>query len=235
MSEPLLTVEHLKISHDKKLIAGEISFSVKRGEIFGLVGLNGVGKTTLIKTILGLRQADEGNIKLDQNKDISYLPEKFEPPAFLSGRQFIQFSLKLYNICLSNDQIDEQAKNLSFDVEFLDRDVAKYSKGMKQKIGLIAAILCQRNLTILDEPMSGLDPKARHEVKNMIKQVKQEGGSVFFSSHILSDVTQLCDRIAVLHDKSFIFTGTANEFLKEGGSQDPEKAFLTLISANNAS
>lgn len=229
MSATLLYVQDLDLSHEKKAIAQNINFSVKSGEIFGLIGLNGEGKTTLIKTILGLRKPDSGSVELNKKNDISYLPEKFEPPAFLTGRQFIKFSLKLYGIALSDEKIDEQANNLSFDINFLDRDVAKYSKGMKQKIGLIAAILCKRDLTILDEPMSGLDPKARHEVKNMIEYVRSDGRSIFFSSHILSDVTQLCDRIAILHNKNFVFTGNSEDFLKKGKSIDPEQAFLNLI------
>ena len=99
MLAPLLSVKNLKLSHEKKVIAKNINFSVKSGEIFGLIGLNGEGKTTLIKTILGLRKPDSGSVELNKKNDISYLPEKFEPPAFLTGRQFIKFSLKLYELC----------------------------------------------------------------------------------------------------------------------------------------
>lgn len=225
----ILTVQNLHSGYKDNLVVDNVSFAAKSGEILGLIGLNGAGKTTLIKTILGLRQPIEGDIQIPKN-GVAYLPEKFEPPHFLSGYKFIKFSMRLHGKDCSFEDIKEQSEKLSFDSNFLDKSVTHYSKGMKQKIGLLATLLSDCPLTILDEPMSGLDPKARQEIKRMIISAKRSGKSIFMSSHILADMTELCDRIAVFDDKKIQFLGTPEAFLKKGQSENPEKAFLSIIS-----
>lgn len=228
MPQSVLSVQSLSSGYDKKNVVENVSFEVGAGEIFGLVGLNGAGKTTLIKTILGLREKTAGAVILEKNK-ISYLPERFDPPWFLSGYNFIRFSLKLYKKDITKEEAQKAAETVSLAPEALDRNVQTYSKGMRQKLGLLATLLSGCPLLILDEPMSGLDPKARQEVKRIILDARAQGRSIFMSSHILADISELCDKVAVFHNKSVIFQGTPADMQKKGGNDNLEKAFLALL------
>lgn len=214
-----------------------INFQVKKGETFGIVGLNGVGKTTLIKIILGLMESSEGNVKIfgnatytpESKAKIAYLPEKFEPPTFLSGFEFIKFSLSLYNRVFNKQDVEAAADRISLSKESLSRRVTSYSKGMRQKTGLMGTWLTQCPLLILDEPMSGLDPRARVLVKDEIMACKEKGMTVFLSSHILADMDEMCDRIGVIHDGELRFIGTPAELKKKTGQEHLERAFLKVI------
>lgn len=228
-AQSILSIESLSAGYGKNTVVENVSLDIVKGEVFGLVGLNGAGKTTLIKTILGLRQKFSGEIHLESKDQISYLPERFDPPWFLSGYDFLCFSLSLYKKKITKEEAREAVKRVSLDPVFLHKRVNTYSKGMRQKLGLLATFLTGAPVLVLDEPMSGLDPKARQEVKKIILETKEEGRSVFMSSHILTDVAELCDRVAVFHDKSIIFTGTPEELMKKGKSKDVEKAFLALL------
>ena len=214
-----------------------ISFDVKAGETFGLIGLNGAGKTTLIKIILGLMDSAEGKIEVFGRKTddaeaksrIAYLPEKFEPPPFLSGLEFVKFSLDLYGRNYSKEAVLEAADRVALVRHALPRRVNTYSKGMRQKTGLMGTWLTECPLLVLDEPMSGLDPRARVLVKDEIIRCKNRGMTVFLSSHILSDMDELCDRVAVLHDGAIQFTGTPADLRAQTGQEYLERAFLKLI------
>ncbi len=218
-------------------IIENISFDVKKGETFGLIGLNGVGKTTLIKTILGLIEASQGSVSLfgketleaDSKSMIAYLPEKFEPPFFLSGMEFVKFSLDLYKRPFSEQAVLEAADRVSLSREALRRRVNTYSKGMRQKVGLMGTWLTGCPLLILDEPMSGLDPRARVLVKDEIVACRNQGMTVFLSTHILSDMDELCDRIGVIHDKSLRFLGKPAELREKTKNDSLERAFLKII------
>lgn len=225
----VLKLNAVEAGYKNNKAINDISLDVKEGEIFGLIGLNGAGKTTMIKTILGLRDVLAGDIEHLGKNNIAFLPERFDPPWFLSGYKFLKFSQKIYDKDITLDEAKEYAAAISLDPEMVDKDVKTYSKGMRQKLGLIATIISGCKLIILDEPMSGLDPKARQEVKRLIIKAKKDGQSVFMSSHILSDVSELCDRVAVLHDKKIIFQGTPKEMSKKGKDENLEKAFLNLI------
>ena len=226
----ILSLKSVSAGYGHNNIVDGVSFDMDAGEVFGLVGLNGVGKTTLIKTILGLRQKTAGEIIIERDQ-ISYLPERFEPPWFLSGYDFIKFSVRLYNKDISLEAAKQKAELVALNPECLTRNVRTYSKGMRQKVGLLATVLSECPLLVLDEPMSGLDPQARQGVKNIIKDVQKKERSVLMCSHILSDVSELCDRVAVFHDKTLIFQGSPRELQKQGGHQDLEKAFLGLLAA----
>jgi ABC-2 type transport system ATP-binding protein len=214
-----------------------ISFDVKRGETFGLIGLNGVGKTTLIKIILGLMEASQGSVSLfgretleDESKSmLAYLPEKFEPPFFLSGLEFLKFSLDLYKRPFNEQRMLEAADRVSLSREALRRRMNTYSKGMRQKVGLMGTWLTECPLLILDEPMSGLDPRARVLVKDEIVACRNRGMTVFLSTHILSDMDELCDRIGVIHDKSLRFLGKPAELREKTKKESLERAFLKII------
>jgi ABC-2 type transport system ATP-binding protein len=217
-------------------VLGDISFDVREGETFGLMGLNGAGKTTLIKIILGLIEASEGKVSLfggvldaEAKAKIAYLPEKFEPPVFLSGLEFVKFSLALYHRPFSEEAVLQAADRVSLSRRALKRRVHTYSKGMRQKTGLMGTWLTECPLLILDEPMSGLDPRARALVKDEIMACRKRGMTVFLSSHILADMDEICDRVGIIHDGRLMFTGTPAALKAQTAQEYLERAFLKVI------
>ena len=220
-----------------KIVLDDISITMKPSEIFGLIGLNGIGKTTLIRIALDLIKADFGNIKFfdkdhkDKNsrQDICYLPERFHPSAYLTGFEFLRISNLFYNKSLDKNRAEELAKRVDLDPSALSKQIKSYSKGMGQKVGLISCFLSEAPLLILDEPMSGLDPKARIGLKDLILDYKKQGKSVFFSSHILADVDEICDRINILNNTKIVFNGIAEDLKEQCKEQSLERAFLKLI------
>ncbi len=232
-----LSLKSLTISYGDKPVIDNVSLEIKEGEIFGLMGLNGAGKTTIIKTVLGLRDKDHGEISVldlprgdyKAKKSLSYLPEKFEPPWFLTGMEFLKFSLSLYNQPFNEKQMVEAASSLALDTDALKRRMHTYSKGMRQKLGLMGTLLTGGQFFILDEPMSGLDPKARSLVKKMILTMKQEHQTIFLCSHILADMDEICDRVAVLNHGKIEFVGTPKELKIQTNADNLEQAFLDFI------
>jgi ABC-2 type transport system ATP-binding protein len=240
MTKKALTVEHIYKSFGARETLNDISLSVDANEILGFIGLNGAGKTTLIKIIIDLLDSDSGQVKIfDQDhkspnsrRNICYLPEKFQPSNYLTGIDFIKLNLGLHGVNFNLKEAEILSEKLDLDPKFLPEKISKYSKGMTQKIGLIASFLTQNKLIILDEPMSGLDPKARIVLKNQLLDYKTQGKSIFFSSHILSDIDEICDKIVILHDGKIIFTGNSNILKKEHNTDNLEKAFIKSISIN---
>ncbi|MCB9995984.1 MAG: ABC transporter ATP-binding protein [Rhodospirillales bacterium] len=232
-----LAVENVSVSYGKKQVVKSLSLDVRAGETFGLIGLNGVGKTTLIKSILGLREYDHGSIMIeerdrrhpDSKKRIAYLPERFEPPWFLSGLEFLRFSESLYKVHHDLEQVYTMSERLALDPAVLKNRVQTYSKGMRQKLGILGTLLTECPLLILDEPMSGLDPRARTMVKDLLGEARAGGRTIFLSSHILADMNEICDRVGVLHHGSLVFIGTPAELRQKGGNDNLERAFLQVI------
>jgi ABC-2 type transport system ATP-binding protein len=220
-----------------------IGFALTPGEIFGLIGLNGAGKTTLIKVILDLIDAEAGNARIfgldtkdiHARSDLSYLPEKFQPSRYLKGMEYLDLALSYYGKKLDVGQARAGAEALDLDPDVLEARVGSYSKGMGQKLGLLGAFLVEAKLLLLDEPMSGLDPSARIKLKAMLQGAKGAGKTIFFSSHILSDLDEICDRIGVIHDGRLFFIGTPQDFkARYGNEASLEKAFLRSISAETS-
>jgi len=238
-----LSLEAISKSYGKHQVLEEISFSLKPGEIFGLIGLNGVGKTTLIKIILDLAKADGGEARMfgelcttvAARERISYLPEKFSPSRYLKGMEHLSLALSYYGKKLDTEKALQMAEDLDLDPQALTRKVGSYSKGMGQKLGLIGAFMVDQPFMILDEPMSGLDPRARIKLKDVMLRAKAEGKTLFFSSHILSDIDEICDRIGIIHDKKLVYLGTAAEFKPTFGEASLERAFLKAIGEHPAS
>lgn len=233
-----LNIDKVCVSYDTvNDVISDISIQTMPGEFFGLIGLNGAGKTTLIKSILGLRSQREGEISIfgkpctdsESKQNLAYLPERFDPPWFLTGIEFLRFSLKLYNQKADDALFYEYAEKLALDQKALKRRVQTYSKGMRQKLGLLGTVLTGCKLLILDEPMSGLDPRARTLVKDMLMDLKKEGRTIFLSSHILADMDEICDNVAVLHDGRIQFTGKPADLKKQTKSDNLERAFLHFI------
>lgn len=231
-----LNVEDVSTSYGKKLALDRVSFPVRAGEVFGLIGLNGAGKTTLIRSILGLRAAagrvtifGTPNRRPDARRGLVYLPERFQPSSQLSGWEYLSLMLAYFDQRLDKPRARAIAEKLDLDPTCIDRRVRTYSKGMGQKLGLVGTFLVQTPLMILDEPMSGLDPRARAYLKRCLKESRDQGRAVFFSSHILADIEEVCDRIGILHQGRLIFLGTPAELLAKYEAPSLENAFLTAL------
>lgn len=231
----------LKISEISKSFASPVldavSFDVKQNEIFGFIGLNGQGKTTLIKIILDLLDCDFGEVEIfgvsqilpQARKKICYLPEKFQPSIHQSGEEFLRFVLGFYDKKFDRKKAEKICENLDLSAAVLSQKISKYSKGMVQKLGLVATFLSEAELVILDEPMSGLDPKARIALKRELLAYKNSGKTIFFSSHILSDMDEICDAIAVLHNTKIVYCGSPQAFKIKHQHDSLDKAFLKEI------
>lgn len=237
-----ISTEQLSTSYGKVQVLHDISFTVQANTCFGLIGLNGAGKTTLIKVLLGLREATGGTASVlglpigsaNAKSRIAYLPEKFEPPPFLSGYEFIRFTQNLYGRSIETAAILEMADKLQLQHDALPRRVTSYSKGMRQKLGLMATLLANCPLVILDEPMSGLDPQARILVKDAILDYQKRGNTVVICSHILADLDEMCPEIAVLHQGHLAFNGSPAQLKAETGQLNLERAFLARINEKAA-
>ncbi len=232
-----LQITNLHKRFGKQCVLDDVSLSLIKGEMFGLIGLNGVGKTTLIKIVLNLLQSDQGECRIfgmastdkDSRKHLVYLPEKFQPSRHLTGLEYLSLASSYYDKSFDAEQARALADQLDLSTEKLEMRVGSYSKGMGQKLGLLSAILLDLPLLILDEPMSGLDPSARIKLKKLLLQCKAEGRTIFFSSHILSDIDEICDRIGVIHSTKLRYTGTPAAFKQQYGSASLEQSFLNAI------
>ena len=232
-----LQFEGVDKSYGEHLVLKQISFQVYEHEFVGLVGVNGAGKTTLIKSLLDFISVNSGEIKIFgkshrqtmAREPLAFLPEKFIPPFYLSGMNFLSYMAELNNIEIKEEEIVEIFRLLDLDMSAINKSVRQYSKGMAQKLGLAACFLSQRPLLLFDEPMSGLDPKARAYLKKHLLNLKEEGKTLFFSTHLLSDVESLCDRIIVLHEGEIRFNGSPAECCDVYNKDSLEEAYLACI------
>lgn len=224
----------------RKVLTG-INLQVRQGEYTGLVGVNGAGKTTIIKCLLDFIAIDSGSISIfGQNssqtrarENIAYLPEKFNPPYYLTGRDFLDYMTRLYRVPYDQGRIETMLGVLDLDASVLSRPVRQLSKGMSQKLGLAACLLSEKELLIMDEPMSGLDPRSRAYLKQHLLALKEKNRTLFFSTHLLNDIEVLCDRVAILHDGQVRFTGTPLECCEYYAVDDFEQAYLKCIETGN--
>jgi ABC-2 type transport system ATP-binding protein len=233
-----LNVQNLVVRYNPgRNVLDHISLQVEAGETFGLIGLNGEGKTTLIKTLLALRDPQGGTIEFfgkprtdaAVRADLTYLPERFDPPWFLSGIDFINFAAKLYGRKPVRADVDDLAARMGLDPAVLDHRVQTYSKGMRQKLGLLGTITTGCAFMILDEPMSGLDPRARAQVKDILAAERARGKTIFLSSHILADMDEICGKVAILHGGHIRYAGPPEGVRTQTGAATLEKAFLSVI------
>ena len=229
--QPILTVEDLaktfKVGFTRKVVNAVrgISFSVAPGEIFGFLGPNGAGKTTTIKMCMDLIRPTGGTIRMfglppgarKARINVGYLPEQPYFYDYLKPAEIIDFFGRLYGL---RRRERRQRTDELLDVVGLThargRTLRKFSKGMLQRIGLAQALVSDPELVILDEPLSGLDPIGRKELKDIISSLKAKGTTVFFSSHILADIELLCDRIAIIDKGKLKYTGPTREFVRRG-------------------
>jgi len=228
-------------SYAGKSVLHKVSLDLAAGDFFGLVGMNGSGKTTLIKTILDLTACDNGSIKLfginhhdvSSRADIAYLPDRFTPPAYLRCQDFLGYMLALHNRNYNEQEVRQMFVELELDTEVLKTSVLNLSKGMTQKLGLISCLLSGKKLLLLDEPMSGLDPRARVLFKQQLEKLKARGVSLFFSSHALTDVEEIADTMSVLHRGEVLFSGTHVEFNQQYKGENLEQSYMNCLGQNS--
>lgn len=231
-----ITIKRLCKRYGKFAALSEINLDIRTGESVGLVGLNGAGKTTLLKTIVGLIVNFEGEVLVkngaangrEAKSHISFLPEDFSPPPYLTGYDFVSYMVRLYGRALHKHEVDEFAGTLELQQNILSKPIRTYSKGMRQKLGLMAAMLPGTEIVVLDEPLSGLDPGARMLVKDAFIALRKKGKTLFFSSHILTDIEEIADRLVIIHEGKKILDGTPEE-LRSYSGRSLEDAFLNVI------
>ncbi|MHA4871172.1 ABC transporter ATP-binding protein [Duganella sp. PWIR1] len=237
MTVPALRLQQVVKRYGAASVLHGVDLELRAGACFGLVGVNGAGKTSLIKCLLDFCALDGGGIEIfgqphtqpAARRPLGFLPERFTPPYYLTGADFIRYLLTLQGLAYEPPTVHAMLSALDLDPAALKRAVRSYSKGMTQKLGLAACLLARKPLYVLDEPMSGLDPKARALLKNQLRALHQSGSTLFLTSHALADVDELCDRMAILHDGRIRFSGTPAECRAAYGAQTLEQAFLNCI------
>jgi ABC-2 type transport system ATP-binding protein len=242
-----MAVPALRFQGVSKAYAGadalrDFTLQIEPGECFGLVGANGAGKTTLIKCLLDFCEADSGRIEIfgvphqqtAARARLAYLPERFNPPYYLTGRDYLQFMAKMHRAAYDEGVAAQVLQELDLNPAALNKPVRTYSKGMNQKLGLVACMLSGKDLYILDEPTSGLDPRARILLKRKLKALRDAGKTIFFTSHALADVEEMCGRVAVIDGGTLRFAGTPAELIRAHNASSMEDAFMVLVARDTA-
>lgn len=232
----MLRIKNLtKIYGDKKAV-DDLTLEIQKGEIYGFIGHNGAGKTTTIKACCGILRFDEGEIYVDGisvkkdplkcKQEIAYIPDNPDLYDFLSGIKFLNFVADIYKV--SKEDRESRIKKYADMFEItgdLGQPISAYSHGMKQKLALIAALIHDPKLLIMDEPFVGLDPKASHLLKGLMRELCDRGGAIFFSTHVLEVAEKLCDKVAIIKKGKLIASGTMEEVK---GETSLENVFLEL-------
>ncbi len=227
-------------AYGRQPVLDDLELVVGQGECLALVGVNGAGKTTAIKTLLDFSRPHSGTVAIfgEFNRDprarrhLAYLPERFTPPHYLTGRDFLRSMCRLHGVAFDAGRVAALFQALALEETALSKPVRTFSKGMAQKLGLAMCFLSERRLLVLDEPMSGLDPLARALVKRRLQALREEGRTLFFSTHLLADVEALCDRMAILHRGRLQFIGSPAACRERYAAPDLEAAFLACIAAD---
>jgi ABC-2 type transport system ATP-binding protein len=234
---PVVSFRKVSKRFGRTQVLSEVDFDVPASASFALAGENGAGKTTLIKCMLDFCHHEGGSISVHglpsadprARSRLAFLPERFTPPWFLTGREFLQAMLRLGDSPWIEDRARLMVADLGLEPVALEQPVRNYSKGMNQKLGLAACLLSGRDLLVLDEPMTGLDPSARHRVKGLLRRLRDEGRTLLLTSHSLADIEEICDHMAVLHRGELAFTGAPAELCRLHEEASLESAFLKCI------
>ena len=232
----MLKIEHLtKIYGDKRAV-DDLSLEIKAGEIYGFIGHNGAGKTTTIKAVCGILGFEQGEIFIDGKsvkkdpmackKITAYIPDNPDLYDYMTGMQFLNFTADIFEV----DKETRQQKIAEYAEKFeltndLSQPLSAYSHGMKQKLAIISALIHSPKLIIMDEPFVGLDPKASHIVKQIMREMCDKGCAIFFSTHVLEVAEKLCDMVAIIKQGRLIKSGTMEEVR---GDSSLESVFLEL-------
>ena len=233
-----LAVSNINYSVAGLDILKALDFEVEAQQYYAIAGVNGAGKSTLIKLILDLIRPQSGEIQIfgapnqqpGCRDQIAYLPEKFDVKRNIRGFQYLDFIAAVYHQTIQRDKITELAERLDFPPDRLDDRVGGYSKGMVQKLGLMSCFMLERQLVILDEPLSGLDPRARYHFKQLMLDEKGAERTVLYSTHMLADAEDLCDKFGILHDGEMKYRGTPSECVQRYQAGNLEQAYMRCIS-----
>lgn len=232
----MLKIEHLTKRYGDKKAVDDLSLQILPGEIYGFIGHNGAGKTTTLKSVVGILRFDEGNITVDgvsvkddpigAKKNIAYIPDNPDLYDYMTGIRYLNFIADVFEV----DETTRRERISRYsDVFELTGDLAQpisaYSHGMKQKLAVIGALIHDPKLVIMDEPFVGLDPKAAHTLKGLMREICDRGGAIFFSTHVLEVAEKLCDKIAIIKNGKLIRSGTMEEVR---GDSSLESIFLEL-------
>ena len=232
----MLKIEHLTKTYGKKKAVDDLTLHIAPGEIYGFIGHNGAGKTTTLKSVVGILQFDEGEIlingksirtaPLDCKRDIAYIPDNPDLYDYMSGIKYLNFIADIFGVSTADrkERIRKYSERFELTAD-LAQPIAAYSHGMKQKLAIIAAWLHSPKLIIMDEPFVGLDPKASHLLKGMMREVCDKGGAIFFSTHVLEVAEKLCDKVAIIKGGRLVRSGTMEEVK---GDDSLEEVFLEL-------
>lgn len=232
----MLNISHLTKAYGEKKAVDDLSLSIAPGEIYGFIGHNGAGKTTTLKSIAGILQFDAGeitiggaSIKADPiacKRIMAYIPDNPDLYEYMTGIKYLNFIADIFAVPAGKRQ--ERIRKYSDLFELtadLAQPIAAYSHGMKQKLAIIAAWMHEPKLVLMDEPFVGLDPKAAHLLKGMMRELCDEGGAIFFSTHVLEVAEKLCDKVAIIKGGKLIRSGTMEEVR---GDDTLEDVFLEL-------
>lgn len=232
----MLKIENYTKNYGEKAAVKNLSLHIKAGEIYGFIGHNGAGKTTTLKAVAGILQFEEGEILVDGvsvgtdplscKKKIAYIPDNPDLYEFMTGIQYLNFVADIFGVSAQDrkERIRKYADLFELTPE-LAQSIGSYSHGMKQKLAIIAAWIHAPRLIVMDEPFVGLDPKAAHLLKGMMREFCDEGGAIFFSTHVLEVAEKLCDEIAIIKKGELIKAGTMEEVK---GDTSLEEVFLEL-------
>ena len=238
----MLYIEHLTKTFGEKKAVDDLSLHIAPGEIYGFIGHNGAGKTTTLKSVVGIQQFDSGRIMIGGHsiqdepiackKMLAYIPDNPDLYEFMTGIQYLNFIADIFGVEESarQERIRKYADLFELTGD-LAQPVAAYSHGMKQKLAIISAWLHTPKLIIMDEPFVGLDPKAAHELKLMMREHCDAGGAIFFSTHVLEVAEKLCDKVAIIKSGRLIASGSMEEVK---GDSSLEDVFLELEGDGNA-
>ena len=232
----MLRIEHLTKKYGEKKAVDDLSLHIEKGEIYGFIGHNGAGKTTTIKSVVGILDFDEGEIFIDGKsvkKDsleckrvIAYIPDNPDLYEFMTGLQYLNFISDIFGVEEKERKERIEKYSTAFEIkENLASPISSYSHGMKQKLAIISALVHDPKLIIMDEPFVGLDPIASHLLKDIMREKCNEGGAIFFSTHVLEVAEKLCDKIAIIKGGKLIKSGTMEEVK---GDSSLESVFLEL-------
>ena len=232
----MLKIEHLTKTYGEKKAVDDLSLHIHAGEIYGFIGHNGAGKTTTLKSVAGILQFDGGEILVDGKsvrtqpleckKMIAYIPDNPDLYEYMTGIKYLNFIADIFGVSAQarQERIRKYADLFELTAD-LAQPIAAYSHGMKQKLAIISAWLHEPKLIIMDEPFVGLDPKAAHILKGMMRELCSAGGAIFFSTHVLEVAEKLCDKVAIIKGGKLIRSGTMEEVK---GAASLESVFLEL-------
>lgn len=237
----MLRIEKVSKSYGEKKAVDNVSLHIQKGEIYGFIGHNGAGKTTTLKACCGLLDFEQGEIYIDGvsikgnpiacKQKLAYIPDNPDLYSFMTGVQYLNFVGDIYKVesVVRQEKIRKYADLFEL-TESLAMPIGAYSHGMKQKLALIAALMHEPKLMIMDEPFVGLDPKAAHTVKQIMRELCNRGSAIFFSTHVLEVAEKLCDKVAIIKDGKLVASGTMDEVT---GDTSLEDVFLSMAKENN--